>query len=388
MSHLPLHLRAAGVGAASIAFIAAFEPNIALRYGPFIAAGVFLLANPARFRIGATEWALFTFLVWVAISQFWALYPERFPLAAMSIASSAAMFIGIRAAIRWGGTASFVVKAYATGCVIGLARTSLGWVEAGGLIRDGAGRITQAGDLNVNYVAYGSVAAFLLLVLSWRQVRTRRGRFATIVLLGILGSGIGATQTRGAQIGLLLLLAWLLVSRFGRPLKTITALSALVAIFVSFGWATNALALAAYGARSIDGLSGRGVLWEGARYLWGNNVLFGAGFGGVRAVTPGALPAHNLILGLGAEVGIVGLGIFLLFLYLSQTDRIVGSAGLEIRLGAILLTFLPILLTSSWEMFASAWVGIALLSQPISNALRVDQLSRPVNEVVTATSRN
>ena len=370
-AYRPIHLRMASLGAAAIAFLAAFEPNLTLRYGPFIALGVFLLANPHRLRIGATEGTLAAFILWSILSQYWTVYPAYFALTLTIVLSLAILFIGIRAAVRWGHI-SFVVTAYALGCFVGLARSSWMIVQGSEVLHDPVtGRVTQAGDLNVNYVAYGSLAAGLLLVLMFqsRQIRGRGRKLMSVALLVGLVAGILATGNRGAQIALVLLLLWLFVTKFGRPLKTVITAFVVVALSVSFGWVDDWLWRLDFGERAKGGLSGRLEIWPIARDTWARAPIEGVGFGAVREQTAANLPAHNTILEIGTTLGIIGLLLFISFLCFSQIDRLAMLSGYDrrFRLGAIVLVFTPVLLSGTWEFSANAWVAIALLSQPALN---------------------
>lgn len=360
----------AGLAAAVIAFISAWEPNAALRYGPFIAVGAFLLSRPLRFRVGVTEWAIVLFVVWVALSQFWTEHPAAFASQLIAFSSLAVMFVGVRAASRWGQNEAIAVGGYVAGCIYGLALTSFQLITgAGPVYYDSFGRVTQVGSLNVNYVAYTTVAAIVLVLLALQsgQIRGRRMRMIAIATLVVLALGGLSTQTKGAQISMLLLGAWLLVSRFGRPVKVFTTVCVVAVVSVSFGWIDQLLKALDTGDRSIAGLSGRLPLWESARSTWAESILTGAGLGADRAQNVNNLPTHNTFLGLGITLGIVGLALFLTFAISSLNDRLrdLSAPDRRFRILTIIVALTPILLTSSWEGTASGWVGLALLSTPI-----------------------
>lgn len=372
----PVHLIIASLGAASIAFLGAFEPNLTLRFGPFIAVGVLLFSNFHRFRIGRTEWLLAAFLGWCMASQFWSSRPDSFSVHFTALLASAAIFIGIRSAIRWGHGVIVVSYGYALGVIVGIIRTSSDFASPEA-VRDIAGRVAQVGDLNVNYVAYGAVAATLALVLIYQQRRKVAGKLfklCTIALIVVLGAGGIATQTRGAQIALALLFLWLIVSRFTRPIKTVAIGAVAVAIAISAGWVDSFLSLFDYGTRSLSGLSGRVEMWAVARSIWGEALFEGSGFGVVRGSTNYSLPAHNTILELGASIGAVGVLLFFGFAVCTMTDR---TGALDVRdrrfrLGAIIVTMAPIVLSGTWEFSASAWIALAVLSQPLARDGEID----------------
>lgn len=376
----PVHLQLATFGAAGIAFMAAVEPNLTLRYGPFIAVGVFILSYPHRFRVGATEWALATFVLWVVLSQFWTRYPAQHALTMTGIMSLAIIFIGVRAAVRWGHNVRFVVAAFVVGCLVGLARTSWDLLrsDAAVLLDPVTGRLTQVGDLNVNYIAYGVLAAVLLLtlVLHARQFRSKRERLVEVMSIVALSAGVVATGTRGAQVALVLLGLWVIVSRFGTPLKTVVVSCIAITVAVSFGWIDWLLLDFDFGERSQGALSGRLGIWPIARETWAEAPIHGVGLGAVRAQTAAGIPAHNFILEIGTTLGAIGLLLLIAFFCFSLTDRLgeLSDRDRRFRLGAVLLVFTPVLLSGTWEYSANAWVALALLSQPI--------LIRPNTEVL------
>jgi O-antigen ligase len=360
----------AGWAAASIAFLAAWEPNAAVRYGPFIATAAFISSRPLRFRIGATELALALFLLWAFLSQLWTEHPEVFETQMIVYASFAITFTGVHAAIRWGKNGVMAATGYVAGCLYGLAMTSFQLIAGEGPIyRDAFGRITQVGSLNVNYVAYTAVTAIVLLLMALqeRQIKSRRMRMIAFATLIILVFGGLSTQTRGVQISIALLGIWFLVSRFGRPAKAVTAGCVIAIMSVSFGWADELLGGFDGGERSTGGLSGRLPLWESARATWQESIVTGAGLGADRAQNAYNLSTHNTFLGLGVTLGVVGLLLFLAFAASAVNDRIriLSVPEQRFRIITIIVAFTPILLTSPWDGMASGWVGLALLSTPI-----------------------
>lgn len=360
----------AGYAAALVAFIAACDPNTALRYGPFIAAAAFMLSRPWRYRIGVTEWALAAYLLWALMSQIWTQHPNVFTGQIIVLASLATMFVGVRAATWWGQNQALTVTGYIAGCLYGLAQTSFQLITGEGEVyTDEFGRITQVGTLNINYVAYTTLTAIVLILLALQggQVKRRRMKMLMYAVLVILMVGAVSTQTRGVHISLVLLGAWILVSKFGRPMKTITTACVVAIVSVSAGWASGFLDDLDRGNRGIEGLSGRTTLWESARSKWVESFFAGEGLGADRVQNAGYLPTHNTFLGLGITLGMVGLALFLIFAVSSLNDRIQGLSVRDrrFRLITIILAFTPILLTSSWEAASSGWVGLALLSTPI-----------------------
>lgn len=352
---------------APIVFLAPFEPNFTLRYGPFIALFGVLISGPLGYRIGWTEWSLALFALWVGLGTFWTGFPEAYSTNMLAVMSVAVIFVGIRAATRDGAGVRVLIAAYVVGSAVGLLRTSSQFATPEA-VRDTLNRVTQVGDLNVNYVAYATVAAvlMLLLLLTSGGVRKRLWKIGVIVVIVTLCAGIAATQTRGALLAIILLGLWLLGSRFGQPIKTVVVTSFVVAFAITAGWADGALNLIDVGARAVFGLSGRTELWELARTIWGQHFLMGAGFGAVRAVTTYSLPAHNTFLELSATLGLIGALLYFTTVVSAMRDRLdnLPARDRAFRIGALVVTFLPAALSATWELSAAAWVAFAILSQP------------------------
>ena len=63
-----------------------------------------------------------------------------------------------------------------------------------------------------------------------------------------------------------------------------------------------------------SGASGRDDLWAAAIQLWQAQPIFGVGFKGHTLLMPDQMPAHSAYLGMLADIGIAGLGSYLLML--------------------------------------------------------------------------
>ncbi|MEJ8285124.1 O-antigen ligase family protein [Curtobacterium citreum] len=359
--------RLAGIGAAVLAFASAIEPNLVLRYGPVVAIVTLILSNPRRLRLGWTEVLLGLFVVWIGYSQLWSVAPERYLVNALTLVSSALSFVAVRAAIDRGVNLFVVFVAYVSGNFVALAMTSWQLVANGEAQLDGD-RVTQAGVLNVNHVAYGLVASIALVVLLWRSSVMQQPivRVLTITLLVFLVAGVLATGTRSALLAILCLAAWLVIRWLGGSLRALTVVVVAWSVFVSAGWLDRVLELVDFGERGRGGLSGRLDIWPVARQLWDQDWLLGSGLGAVRSATPDQLASHNTILETGSTLGLVGLVVFFAFLVLSQRDRLgeIPDSTRDLRLGVVIATLTPIVLSGIWEYDASGWMALALLGQP------------------------
>jgi len=72
-------------------------------------------------------------------------------------------------------------------------------------------------------------------------------------------------------------------------------------------------------ARATGDLAGRLTIWPEARQVFGEHLLVGVGAGGFRAVGTSGIGAHDVVLELGAGLGLVGIALFLGLIVASLT---------------------------------------------------------------------
>lgn len=147
----------------------------------------------------------------------------------------------------------------------------------------------------------------------------RRGRVASAIALLTFGAALAASFSRGAMAALLLgfLFSVLLpVPGRARRLGVLALVAGIVAIGVSLspiGWRVFSFA-----GRTVDELTtARTDLWGEALRQFGNHPVLGVGLGSLDLGGPGDLArtyAHNAILQIGAETGILGLATYAAFL--------------------------------------------------------------------------
>jgi hypothetical protein len=167
-------------------------------------------------------------------------------------------------------------------------------------------RLKGHGEINdPNDLGQLIVCVTPLVFIFWRPKKTLSNFVWVILPVCFLLFGIYLTHSRGA---LLALTAVLLV---GARRRIGTVLSALIA----GGLLVAALALNATAGREISAEAGsdRTALWGAGLELLKSHPLFGVGFGKMRDFAD--LTAHNSIIVCAAELGLIGLYFWALFLF-------------------------------------------------------------------------
>jgi O-antigen ligase len=111
-------------------------------------------------------------------------------------------------------------------------------------------------------------------------------------------------------------------------------------------------------------LNGRLAAWEAGFDIFARNPLIGAGIGtfaGQNAVLHGsALTAHNVFIGVAAELGLIGLALFLLVLSRFVKDIRVLPAADRRTWWALILVMTPAFMFGNWTWNKETWLLLAL----------------------------
>jgi len=172
-------------------------------------------------------------------------------------------------------------------------------------------RIRGLAEINdPNDFAQLLAAVIPLLFFTWKPKRTFTNTLFILLPASILLYGIFLTHSRGGLLALVVVVVFASRRRFG----TIPALVMAGAIFI------GAMALRFTGGRAISAGSGsdRTNLWSQGLTMVKENPLFGVGFG--RFGQYASNTAHNTIVVCAAEIGLVGLFCWSLFLFPTLRD--------------------------------------------------------------------
>lgn len=344
---------------AAVAGLSTFDPTLVLYVGPVVGAVVFLFGNPMRWRVTVTVLLTIAFVAWVAVSgAYWSVNPDAVN-ATLTWVSLAVIFLTMIDAIQTVAQLRAVAVGYLLGCLFAVARTIA--VDPNALF---AGTSTRLGyeNLNVNYLAYALAAGFAVVVLLWNT--GRRNRFWLVVTTVALVAGIELTGTRGAYLGLILAVLWLLVCwMFKRPpLKLLIALLVAAAFAIVTGIADQA-SLAFEGDRATGDWSGRLSIWPLARQIWADNPFIGIGADGFRTESGWGIAAHNAILETGAGLGVIGVALLVAIVWTTLRNRDADPRLKAVLLGTFLAASAPAYLTGVWELAPASWIVLAMFSR-------------------------
>ncbi|MCV7650725.1 O-antigen ligase family protein [Micrococcus luteus] len=351
------------------AYITPFAPNLAMKYGPFLALAGWVLSNPIRARFSMLHLLLLCYSLINFASGAWATDQKNYSIALGSALSCSVAFIAV-SSVRWSwAQCSFFIMAFLAGIATAFNRFT---GSAGDELYISGDRITQAGDLNVNELAYCATAGFIL-VLIWIHTSFKKtninlfAAMASLMALSTLTRGILATQTRGAILAVLFATAWFLFTLALRRLNSrlgwiVLGGSLLVSITTFLPWSKAMLTLLDFGNRSLSGLSGRLDLWPIATQEWSNHILFGVGAGGFRQYNGFGLTSHNSFLEIGVTLGLIGFVTIILFMIIlyRQSLRISEERASVAFIGYVSVVILVIFSSSVWILSQGFWVFLML----------------------------
>jgi O-antigen ligase len=216
--------------------------------------------------------------------------------------------------------------------VIGASLAVAEGLASGGLTTSSSALATAGERLggaqgDPNFLAAGIVPAMVLGLALLVTGRNMLERFALVGLVGMLGVGLLASESRG---GLLAAIAAVLAAFvFFRNRRTVIAAFALVLVGMAAVWSSVSPGAWERVTEFDGGGSGRTELWTVAWRMAGDNPVLGVGLNNYPSVSPeyvrepGALSrtdliveeaqvVHSVYLQLAAEVGFVGLALFAL----------------------------------------------------------------------------
>ncbi|MEJ7891204.1 MAG: O-antigen ligase family protein [Solirubrobacteraceae bacterium] len=268
------------------------------------------------------------FVAWVAVSLLWA---EDGALVANSLQRflpNLLLFAIMFSAVRSGRDARLILAAFVLGALISTAYG--GFIASGDADAAADGRVSGAG-VDPNYLAASLVASLAICVGVIATVRYPSSlRFAALLAVLVLMAALAATASRTGVVALLVATGFaVLTAGRGRRLAASLLVSLLLvggAVYLAQGAPQQVRERLA----SIDTSgTGRTDIWKVATRVIEDNAVIGVGAGNFLAVSvhylfeSGTLRrsdlivddpkvTHNVFLGLWAELGIIGLALFVM----------------------------------------------------------------------------
>lgn len=354
------------------AFLISFAPDAGPVGYPYwilftvFAVGSFVMSNLIRGPVkipSSIELAAGLFFIWVSLSFFWSIAPQRtFSAILLYLLAFSLMSCALRIGrnISWW---RFLGITYVGGCVIAaLIVISNGFSFAPGSAIDARSTV---GELNANYVAY-AVATGLPIAIT--LLLDKPGRtLMNHALAAFLGLGLAAVMfsgSRGALLGVLAALFFYALTKVRRHLGKAVIVVAVVSFLLIFIFdylppeVRQRLDFLAYLGNErweID-FSGREELWPFAIQRIYLSPFLGIGTYAFQEISPLEIPVHNVILTVAVENGLIGLLLYFRILYLIFR-KFIKSENRAAKIGGILLflVWVPMALTGVWEFAAPAW---------------------------------
>jgi O-antigen ligase len=336
-----------------------------------------------RFQIimPSQAWFAVMFILWGFISVMWALDMQRLSAALLLLAQLMALYIVVINLVNSVRRVQ-IILAIITAVSLILGLLTIFRVPAVDLV-DGRVDLSQisVGDMNAQ-AAYFLPSAALLMVLFSRRVQLAH-KLLLLLALSVIVLAILATASRGAIVSLtIILVLGMMVDHSLWQVALPALLMGSVAVLLLPHTLVERL-------QSIVTLSDRGAgrldIWLVALRIIRTHPIFGVGLNSFAKAfdkhvseTPGILrdigrgrASHNTLLNVQSELGVVGLGLFVIFVGMTLRRglaavanwRRVGSHGMTALAVAVWLSVVGMLVTGLfldvqyWKLF---WLLLAL----------------------------
>ncbi|WP_327031944.1 O-antigen ligase family protein [Micromonospora ureilytica] len=357
----------------AIAFSAQWATSATNRYGAATALVAILVSCRAP-RLDLPDLLAAALGLWTCVTLLWPADLEAAIPMAYLYGAACAMFIAVRHIVRTRAALFAVGYAFLAGCV----STSIK------LISNPIPNSTQARDtvmdfsirygiegVNYNYTAYSLAAGVALAaVLMLLGPATKIEWLCLLAAAAVLFWGVLLTGTRGALISVLVGAGYLLLStvaaRLARAMAVVVVPIVLIGVPLGLYRVLSSEMLwldGAFAGRETGDLSGRLYIWPYAVSSWGESPLLGIGPGMLTATGRLGIGAHNLLLSVGNDLGLVGVLLYAGILTFALAIPFRHTVGGCVRAaGVFLVSQTPIWLTGHWEASPVCFVALALVS--------------------------
>ncbi|MFI0794535.1 O-antigen ligase family protein [Micromonospora rubida] len=312
--------------------------------------------------------------VWAAVTLFRAADLDAAIRMAYLYGAACAMFIAVRHVVRTRAALFAVGYAFLAGCVgttVKLITNPIpNSMQARDSVMDFSIRYGVEG-VNYNYTAYslaaGVVLAAVLLLLG---PSTKIEWICIAATAAVLFWGVLLTGTRGALVAVLAGAGYLLLStvaaRLARTFAVVAVPITLIAVPLGLYRLLSSEVLwldGAFAGRATGDLSGRLYIWPYALSSWAESPLLGIGPGMLTATGRLGLGAHNLLLSVGNDLGLIGVVLYGGMLTFALAGPLRHASPVSSRVaGLFLVSQAPIWLTGHWEISPVCFVALALVS--------------------------
>ncbi len=342
-------------------------------------------------RHPAITWLAVAFLAWVAVSSLWAENVGDTSAVLLKYGLDALLFVIVFEAVRTSAHVKGLLAALVAGGTVAAAYGIVASPDLSSL----SGSPTAATDLDrlggtiadPNLLAAVLVVAFVLAVALTATVRSPAARSALIGAAGLALLSVFLTASRGGLVGLIAALGTGIVLARGRRAAAIGG--ALVVVAASVLYVGLFDPGVAHRYSTADGGNGRTDLWKVGWRMAEANPVRGVGAGNFRdssahyvLAEPGAIEdsafiidqprfAHNVYLEVLAELGVVGLALFLALVGAAIGTGVqaarrfarVGDADMELLSRAVVVALVALLAMDfflSDQFSKQLWLLLAL----------------------------
>lgn len=319
---------------------------------------------------------------WTAVSLLWTRDMPATIVTVMTAAQLVAMLL-----LLWEFTDDesqwrLLLAAFVLGCAIAAVQMVL--AAATGRTSPDPARFS-AGDTNPNDLSQMLLVALPVATHLGLSAARRSARVAAWAALPLLLSATLLTGSRQAVLvlPLALLLVPVAVWRLGGGAKIAFCVVAAVAVLVTASLVPTATVdrLGSVGQELVQGdLGGREQLWASATATVQAGPLTGVGAGALPRVIERdvgfPVGAHNSFLSLAAELGLVGLGLFVLALAAAFVHMQRRPAGVRAFGTVTLLVLAATLVPGHNEFEKSTWLALAMLLGPVGLTAVADTTRR------------
>lgn len=312
---------------------------------------------------------LILYIVLITASYVWSLRYENWGNTIFWWLLCIMTYFSARSAPRKASDFRLMLFAFFIGMLITLSKLQLSFDEWGNT----SARFSVAGH-NTNFTAYVLSGGLFLFLAIWVHLGATRVMWLMFpVWIGVTIYAQILLGARGAILSSVLTLCVFLLRRIipNAGLKAIVVVMLLIGFSVSLGLAQLLMSFfdTIFAGRSTGDLSNRGVIWaEAFTYLFSNPFL-GIGPGSFAEVSELNAGAHNLLLTISLESGLLGLFLFsgFVFLFLRGVYRRSRTPREGLTLLAMFMCFwLPIVTSGHWELAPFSWLLLAFFERLVS----------------------
>lgn len=344
------------------------SPTFGLRGGAVVCGLLAVGAFLSNWRPERLDWIALALCALAMTSRVWTIDPESTQLSSLNLVGAVAVFLGVRVSIVSVRHAMIVAYGFAAGAV--WAAWSL--IDLSDEVRFRFDTTALRQSVNVetgastNYLAYAFVCcmALVALILATRGATFFRVLLAAAVIVACW-LGIVQTGTRGALVGIGLIIFWLIGWRTIPRASAILFAVGVVALNASIvtGVASDRLS-ALSGARSRDTgtLNGRLDVWPQARQEIMAHPFLGQGSGTFKQLNEIEAAAHNALLDFGAGLGVGAMLLFVGLIWLAFAPAWKAGGRRLLAAGFMVAALTPALSTGFWIEAAPMWAVLALIT--------------------------